>query len=443
MTTELNSDCLNLIFDELKTDKKSLYSCLLVNKNWCNVVVPILWKKHLWSNYVDYIKEQRKRRLFKTILSFLPSSSRQILSDNEIYMPTIVLETPPTFNYINFCNFPDNEIIKLIIKTKFKKIKDEGKKKVLEQEIYKLFISQCKNIKEIYLQTTQPLTSFPGASECFSQLYSLRIDMKSVNTEILYGIAQVCKDLNSLSIYNCYKDDLGLISLIKSQKNLKELYIYVTSIDDIEEFKECLANSEFLDLKILGVTGLTCFKELAMLIEKTKGNMTRLYVYTDKFAVNTEMLIQAVSNNCPKIKFLRTYIEPKDFNNIKSVLSNCKHLEKLRLDNINVPLFKSYDSNIGDELLNILAEFSPDSLINITLSEDWEFSIDALTRFFESCRARTLYEFDIIHHGQYYVTLNHCEVVNRYISEGVIMRSNCSKMKVFRIDSDDSDDSIL
>ncbi|CAB4418289.1 unnamed protein product [Rhizophagus irregularis] len=390
------------------------------------------------------------RRVFKTILSFLSSSSRLFLSDNEISIPPIIPETTPTFNYISFCNFPKDEIIKIIMRTIFKRIKSDDKKKILEQEIYKLFISQCKNIREIHLQTTHPLNSFPGASECFSQLYSLRIDMKSVNSEIIHGMAQLCKDLNSLSIYNFSEDNLELISLINSQKkNLKELYIYATN-DSVEKFmrvfmhnaeklKQCLANSEFPNLKILGVTELECFKELAMLIEKTKGNISRIYVYTtDKWVKDTELLIQAVSKNCPKIKFLRTYIEPKYFINIKSVLLNCKNLEKLRLDNINRP---RYDvENTGDEILNILSEFSPDSLINITLSEDWKFSIDTLTRFLESYRVRTLNEFDIIQRNTFNITSSHRDIINKYIKEGVIKRSNCTHIRLLD-DSDSSDSS--
>ncbi|PKC56105.1 hypothetical protein RhiirA1_542241 [Rhizophagus irregularis] len=440
MTTELNSDCLNLIFDELIYDKKSLHSCLLVNKRWCNVVVPILWKKHAWSDCVKYLREVKMRRVFKTILSFLSSSSRLFLSDNEISIPPIIPETTPTFNYISFCNFPEDEIIKIIMRAIFKRIRSDDKKKILEQEIYKLFISQCKNIREIHLQTTHPLNLFPGASECFSQLYSLRIDMKSVNSEIIHGMAQLCKDLNSLSIYNFSEDNLELISLINSQKkNLKELYIYATN-DNVEKLKQCLSNSEFPNLKILGVTGLKCFKELAMLIEKTKGNISRIYVYTtDKWAKDTELLIQAVSKNCPKIKFLRTYIEPKYFINIKSVLLNCKNLEKLRLDNINRPRYD--EENTGDELLNILSEFSPDSLINITLSEDWKFSIDTLTRFLESYRVRTLNEFDIIQRNISNITLSHCDIINKYIKEGVIKRSNCTHMKHIRINDSDTSDS--
>ena len=43
---------------------------------------------------------------------------------------------------------------------------------ILTQEIYKLFVSQCKNIEELRWRTLQSLSLFPGALTCFSQLYS-------------------------------------------------------------------------------------------------------------------------------------------------------------------------------------------------------------------------------------------------------------------------------
>ncbi|EXX66822.1 hypothetical protein RirG_120110 [Rhizophagus irregularis DAOM 197198w] len=42
--SQLNTDILYLIFKELQYDKKSLVSCLRVNKTWCEIIIPILWK---------------------------------------------------------------------------------------------------------------------------------------------------------------------------------------------------------------------------------------------------------------------------------------------------------------------------------------------------------------------------------------------------------------
>src|SRR5436190_19447793 len=102
---KLNIDCLITIFDQ--ADKNSLYSCLLVNKVWCNIVVPILWKKFSRYGY---------KKLLNTILSCLPSSSKQLLSDNGVRLPSTILSSSPLFDYISFCKFPSTQTINKIIK---------------------------------------------------------------------------------------------------------------------------------------------------------------------------------------------------------------------------------------------------------------------------------------------------------------------------------------
>src|ERR1043165_8098520 len=102
------------------------------------------------------------------------------------------------------------------------------KQTLLEQEIYKLFVSKCKNVKFLFWETSQPLPLFPGASTCFSQLFRLCIDMDFVNSSALHEMAQICKDLNYLTVHNNYQDAPGLISLIDAQRNLKYVSIYVS-----------------------------------------------------------------------------------------------------------------------------------------------------------------------------------------------------------------------
>ena len=106
---KLNIDCLVLIFNEM--EKNSLYSCLLVNKEWCNIVVPILWKKISWYDHPDSLTDNSEKRLFNTILSCLPPSSKQLLSDNGVKLPSEVLSGAPLFDYIGFCEFPRHYII--------------------------------------------------------------------------------------------------------------------------------------------------------------------------------------------------------------------------------------------------------------------------------------------------------------------------------------------
>src|SRR5256885_244805 len=100
----------------------------------------------------------------------------------------------------------------------------------------------------------------------------------------MYEMARICKDLNNLVIKNCEDPKEG-----------------------IEEFQHYLTILEFPDLEVLSVERISCFKELAMLIEKTMGNISCIGINTDdKTAKNAGMLIKAIANNCPRIKRLVT-----------------------------------------------------------------------------------------------------------------------------------------
>ncbi|PKY33745.1 hypothetical protein RhiirB3_452901 [Rhizophagus irregularis] len=469
---KLNIDCLILIFKELWTDKKSLYSCLLVNREWCHLVVPILWRKYPYF----FSCKKSKEKFYNIILSCLPTSSKQLLLDNDIKLPLTNLPKSLTFNYLSFCKYLKVDIVDNIINVVFKKeIFNKAKKRnLLEKEIYKLFISQCKNIKELEWQTSKPLPLFSGALTCFPQLYNLSIDLYSVNSNNLREMAEICKDLNKLCVYNYSQSVPGLISLIDAQRNLKsfsfsshikkgitceelstaltrkgrtinnlflhgsigvishsfltslinlkDLTIYhdCESYKGIKEFQKYLANSEFPDLNSLGIyDDFLCFKEMAMLIEKTKGNISYFSVYTsNKSAEGTGMLINAISNFCSKIEYLTTYLGPKDLIYVKALLMNCKNLLSLHLNSLNET------SDIGDELLDNLTKFSPKSLTYVTISGDWKYSIDAFKKFFESYRERKLLCFNIDNYIGEHFTTEHTDVVKKYFNEEIIVNSN-------------------
>ncbi|GES92829.1 hypothetical protein GLOIN_2v1810914 [Rhizophagus clarus] len=473
---KLNIDCLTLIFDELCYDRNSLYSCLLVNREWCRLVVPILWGKY--PHYYMSVTE----KLSNVILSCLPTSSKQLLFDNNIRLPLTNLSIPLTFNYVSF--FKDlkvktmDNIINLVFKEEILNGFNYSKQRnLLEQEIYKLYISQCKSIKRLEWETSQSLPSFPGALTFFSQLCNLAIDLDFVNPDHLYEMAQICKGLSELFVYNISQDIPGLISLLDVQRNLKnvsldfqtkkkmcdELFItlarkgstindltlynsigvishsFLTSFinlkdlvidhdddresyEEIKEFQKHLANSNFPNLQYLSIgIDLLSFKELAMLIEKTKGNLSSISVYTsNKSSENTGMLLKTISNHCPKIENLTTNIGSKDLIYVKSLLLNCRNLVNLSFHSLNV------NEDIGDELLNILTLFSPKFLTDVTIYGDWKYSIDVLEKFFESYRGRKL-RFYIYHNYigiNIRITKEHVGVVKKYYSEGIIIDSN-------------------
>src|SRR5436305_12332061 len=92
--SKLNGDILYLIIKELQDDKKSLYSCLLVNKTWCEIIIPILWKDP-WK----YLNKGKEKLLLSVIISHLSEDSRKDLGQVMINS----YQRPPIFNYISFC----------------------------------------------------------------------------------------------------------------------------------------------------------------------------------------------------------------------------------------------------------------------------------------------------------------------------------------------------
>src|SRR5437667_1605362 len=94
---KLNKDVLFLIVEELVNDRKSLYSCLLVNRNWCEATIPILWKNPLKF----CLTNNAKNILFNVILLHLSKESRDILETKGINL-FVEKYQRPSFDYISF-----------------------------------------------------------------------------------------------------------------------------------------------------------------------------------------------------------------------------------------------------------------------------------------------------------------------------------------------------
>ena len=130
------------------------------------------------------------------------------------------------------------------------------------------------------------------------------------------------------------------------------------------------------------------------------------------------MLIKAIANNCPRIKRLDTYLEPKDFFHVKLLLLNCKNLESVKFNCLDYIV--NENDNVGDQLLDILAKFSQNPLVNIELDRGWKYSLDAFVKFFDSYRKRNLDVFGISDNGKNYITDDHRAIIEKYHREGVI-----------------------
>src|SRR5687768_16842309 len=145
----MSRDCLYEIF-ELLEDKADLRSCLLVNRLWCEVSVPILWTSI--QNY-------------NTLIACLSKESKEILYKNEIVISTPTSK-PPLFNYVTF-------IKSLSIYEIVRKNPNINNRKniVVSQEIFKMLMNQI-SLKKLNLYhhirnlPYIPFITYPGAINC-------------------------------------------------------------------------------------------------------------------------------------------------------------------------------------------------------------------------------------------------------------------------------------
>src|SRR6266498_63563 len=110
--SQLNRDILFLLFEELQDDSKSLFSCLLVNRLWCETVVPILWRDP-WR-FKDSVNYQKKSSLYYIITFSLSNDIKEFLTSQGTQLFPISHQSL-LFDYLSFCRSINTDAIKNII----------------------------------------------------------------------------------------------------------------------------------------------------------------------------------------------------------------------------------------------------------------------------------------------------------------------------------------
>ncbi|RIA87404.1 hypothetical protein C1645_854712 [Glomus cerebriforme] len=351
------------------------------------------------------------------------------------------------------------------------KFQEEYKRNLLKQEIYKLFINNCKNIKYFYWKTEQPLFQYPGAIPFFSKLCALGINLQLVTSTALFEMAQICQNVEDLDLHDCNGDIPGLIKFIDIQRNLQSLHLYFNNVEkqciqlsdviqrkaatlkkftlaptitllspkflpslvnlqylvlnderygvrneivEIEEWEKYLSISSFPNLQYLETANLPPPCKDYTLIEKSNGNILEIYIYREcQDIIYTKKLLKMITKYCPKIERLTINVEPENFDEIKEMFLNCKQLIKLHLSTHN-GLF------VCDSLLEIVAKYSPLTLREFSFDENWNFSVNGLQDFFESWKSRIPLKFSVYYNERSCFMEEHTNIVKKYRNEGII-----------------------
>ncbi|RIA84520.1 hypothetical protein C1645_879878 [Glomus cerebriforme] len=422
--SKLNRDILYLIFEELQNDKRSLSSCLSVNKIWCEIIIPILWK-----NPWKYLKHKEKELLLlNVIISHLSDESKNNLKSQgwtNSYQR-------PLFDYISFCRHLNLYKIKIIIE---RSASDEESISILENEIFNLFINENIKYKHLYIpiQFNYPIHLNPKAKHCFSDIEFLSCHA-SINDNILIGLTEICKYVKEINLFiGLFNNNYGIVNLIEAQKNLQNIrFIDYYQQNRDESFCIILENSliehantvqnlkitkpfkiipsffvnlkrlelgdtyiklmewDYLEksslpfLRVLKASNVP-IKVLTSLIKSTSGYLIEINIdYINHDDVNNKRIIQAIYQNCPRLNYLKLLIRNSNILELEKLLNNCHYLNGLCI---------IVDRNIminWNGLFQTLAKSSPASLFKFKLCSNSfkEYNLDSLKVFFDNWNDR-------------------------------------------------------
>ena len=241
--SQLPADCLNEIVEYLEEDKITLFSCLLVSRNWCEASVRILW---------------RSVRNCTTLIACLPNESKEILQKNKIIISTLISKHP-LFNYVTFIKnlsiYNIDNIIKSILRN-FQSITPQSlnhKKCIVAKEIYKLFMNQT-TLKRLYFNSFEKIeipnitfTSYPGTRDCLKNLSNFYC-RSDIHPGFFNQLSQICHNIQYINITFENKISYGLTDLISVQKNLKCFIMRIYNCEDLTNLIHLL--SKFSDTLI-------------------------------------------------------------------------------------------------------------------------------------------------------------------------------------------------
>jgi hypothetical protein len=458
--TKLNTDVLYLIFQELLDDKKTLYSCLLVDKTWCDTVVPILWTNP-WKFLKDVCELRKKELLIRLINSYLSDETRNNL---KFYNGESLKYNKTLYNYVNFCKHLNlTEINKII----------DNELEIVQKEIISLFINENTKFTHLYIpkQFHYQINLFPGFQKCFSEITFLSCNM-NIDDNVLDGLTKICKSIKELELYiDADNNNHDIIKLIDIPANLINVRFLTNNLNvgnrfivtdqlnnDNESFYKILENSLMKHSNTIRYLKITkqptlnilssftylirmeldcrrCYewgclenlflpflqilkaryvpiKPLTNLIENTSGSLIKIKIdYTTHSVEDNKRIIQVIYHKCPNLKYFNLVIKNKNITELENLLINCQYLINLNILNNDIV----FDWN---KLFEILTKFSPNNLFKFKFFNSYiSPNLDSLRIFLDNWKGRNslLLKFNKTKN-----MVNYSDLIEKYKAEGVI-----------------------
>ncbi|CAB4476669.1 unnamed protein product [Rhizophagus irregularis] len=195
----------------------------MVNRIWCETVVPILWRNP-WRYAINYYK---KNSLYSIITSYLSNDIKESLTKKGVKITGQSL----VFDYLSFCKSINIETIDDIISIGSS---SEYNQFLLQEEIYSFLIKKCPEIKYLNICDTYEIVYLPEARVRLESLCELTCDTM-IDSRYFYRLAHICQQIQRIIIINRnLKANDGTTKLIELQKNLK-YFRWIDEFDDDDD----------------------------------------------------------------------------------------------------------------------------------------------------------------------------------------------------------------
>ncbi|RIA83779.1 hypothetical protein C1645_833258 [Glomus cerebriforme] len=477
MSCQLPADCLNEIFEYLD-DRKTLYSCLLVNRFVCKISIRILWR-NIWNIRYTVTNKHRLRvisTILSTLIACLPNESKELLFKNGIFISTPTSK-PPLFNYPTFCKVLSIKELYLIINGALEKITyTKDKNYLVINEVIKMFITQIFSLKKLSFhdgiyQNKISFTYFSGAIDCLKDLSELHC-CSSLPSEFFYQLSKICHNLHSLTIfmeyYNYFPNELKeLISLQNNLKILKlsaihgcdwtviipalsknsntltKLHLYsayndtlpisfIALFSNLQEIKilsdsttfgkiqfkdfEKLQHVTFPKLQYLNIShNCTKLEYIMKFLENNGKQLKKFYINGNDHVLNLSIV-----KFCPNLKNLSIVIKYDELDTLRTIFNSCQYLESIKI--------WCGERFLGEkEVLETITKYSPKNFgeLKIYNRSDSELLPEDLESFFISWKNRP--SFTLIINKKYnYISLEankeNMKIIKKYINLGIIKK---------------------
>ncbi|CAB4426091.1 unnamed protein product [Rhizophagus irregularis] len=353
---KLSKDILFLIFEELQDDSKSLFSCLMVNRFWCETAVQVLWRDPWSYSGINY---RNKSYLFVIITSYFFNNIKKFITEESIQSSTALVKST-LFDYLSFCRSISVNTINSII---FIGSTLAYNQFIIQQEFYYFFMKKCPELKHLDMKSIKhQIFYFPEAKTCLESLCELECDT-SIDSTYFYGLSHFCQRIQKLVIININtKLNNGIVKLIEVQKSLKrfgwrdDFYDeYFTNDDDpYEQILLALEKkAESLNYLRLSFHYVENYEHTLLLEILPKFYKLKILIIDDYLLLNEEQLEKFKMQVYPELEILS--IEYNRLNTVTSIIENSGgRLKKILFNPYDIIDFEFDDDNYNENSLNFI-----------------------------------------------------------------------------------------